>query len=105
MNEVLSVYSPKKKLRQMTSKPVSITFTRPDLKRVQHPHSDLLVVQLRINNYDVKQILVDTESLVEVMYYDLFKQLKLSKADLKPAHAPLFCFNTQSHWPLGTIFI
>ena len=48
-------------------------FTRADLERVEHPHPDPLVVQLRINNYDVKQILVDTRSLVEVMYYDLFK--------------------------------
>ena len=37
------------------------------------------------------------------MYYDLFKQLKLSQADLKTAQAPLIKFNTQSHRPLGTV--
>ena len=45
----------------------SITFTKADLERVQHPHSDPLVIQLRLHNYDVKRILVDTNSLVEVL--------------------------------------
>ena len=61
------------------SKPRSITFTKADLEKVQHPHSDPLVIQLRMNGYDVKMILVDTGSSVEVMYYDLFKQLKVSQ--------------------------
>ena len=36
-----------------------------DLERVQYPHNDPLVIQLRVHNYDVKRILVDTGSLVE----------------------------------------
>ena len=72
MYEVLSVYSPTKKPRTAATKPVSITFTKADLERVQHPYSDLLVIQLRMNNYDVKKILVDMGSSVEVMSYDLF---------------------------------
>lgn len=73
MHEVLSVQSPAKKPRQAVSKPGSIKFTRVNLEKVQHPHSDTLVIQLRLNNYDVKRILVDTKSSIEVMYYDLFK--------------------------------
>ncbi|XP_057463294.1 uncharacterized protein LOC130753317 [Actinidia eriantha] len=80
-----------------------VTFTKADLKRVQHPHSDPLVVQLRIGGYDVKRILVDTGSSVEVMYYNLFKQLKLPQDKLKPVRAPLVGFNAQAHWPLGTM--
>ena len=80
MNKVLSVQSTAKKLRQMISKPESITFTKADLKRVQHPHADPLVIQLRMNGYDVKRILVNIGNSVEVMYYDLFKQLKLSQS-------------------------
>ncbi|GFY97881.1 hypothetical protein Acr_12g0004220 [Actinidia rufa] len=59
--------------------------------------------ELRIGGYDVKRILVDTGSSVEVMYYDLFKQLKLPQDKLKPAQAPLVGFNAQAHWPLGTV--
>ena len=66
MHEVLSV-------KTSTTEPGSITFTKNDLERVQHPYSDPLVIQLKMNNYDVKRILVETGSSVEVMYYDLFK--------------------------------
>ena len=85
MNEVLLVQIAAKKLRKTESELGSITFSIVDLERVQHPQPNALVVQLRINNYDVKMILVDTGNSIEVMYYDLFKQLKLSKVDLKPA--------------------
>ena len=64
MYEVLSVQSPAKKLRQTTIEPGNITFTKANLEKVQHSHSDLLVIQLIINNYDVKWILVDTRSSV-----------------------------------------
>ena len=46
---------------------------------------------------------MDSGSSVEVMYFDLFKQLKLSQDDLKPTRAPLIGFNTQAHWPLRTV--
>ena len=58
-----------------------------------------------MNNYDVRRILVDMDSSVEVMYYDIFKQLKLTQLDLKLARAPLVGFNAQSHWPLGTVIL
>ncbi|GFS46047.1 ovate family protein 13 [Actinidia rufa] len=52
-------------IRQAVSELESITFTRADLERVQHSHYDPLVIQLRMNNYDVKRILVDTGSSVK----------------------------------------
>ncbi|XP_057459235.1 uncharacterized protein LOC130749892 [Actinidia eriantha] len=103
MHEVLSVRSMPKKMKAAEAEKECITFSQEDLERVQHPHSDPLVVQLRISRYDVKRILVDTRSLVEVMYYDLFKQLKLPQDELKPVRAPLVGFNAQAHWPLGTV--
>ena len=71
----------------------SITFSKADRERVQHPHDVPLVIQLKINNYDRKRILVDTRTSVEVIYYDLFEQLKLSKGDLNPVRTPLVSFN------------
>ncbi|GFY88776.1 hypothetical protein Acr_06g0007160 [Actinidia rufa] len=103
MHDVLSVQSLPKKMKAVEAERECITFSRADLERVQHPHSDPLVVQLRIGGYDVKRILVDTGSSVEVMYYDLFKQLKLPQDQLKLARAPLVGFNAQAHWPLGTV--
>ncbi|GFS29531.1 hypothetical protein Acr_00g0007120 [Actinidia rufa] len=103
MHEVLSVQSVPKKMKAAEVEKECITFSRADLERVQHPHSDPLVVQLRIGRYDIKRILIDIGSSVEVMYYDLFKQLKLPLDQLKIARAPLVEFNAQAHWPLGIL--
>ncbi|GFS35059.1 hypothetical protein Acr_00g0037570 [Actinidia rufa] len=70
---------------------------RSEIRMIKQMH------ELRIRGYDVKRILVDTGSSVEVMYYDLFKQLKIPQNQLKPARAPLVGFNAQVHWPLGTV--
>ena len=78
-------------------------FSNAALERVQYPHADPSGHPAQDEQYNVKRILVDTGSSIEVMYYDLFKQLKLSKADLKPARAPLVDFNTQSCWPSVTV--
>jgi len=46
------------------------------------PHDDALVVTLRIGGYDMKRVLVDQGSVVEVMYPDLYKGLNLKPKDL-----------------------
>ena len=44
MNEVLSVQSMAKKPRQTMSKPGSITFSKANLEKVHHPHTDPLII-------------------------------------------------------------
>ncbi|GFY97528.1 hypothetical protein Acr_12g0000690 [Actinidia rufa] len=65
IHEVLSVHSLAKKPRVAAAESGSLTFTKVDLERVQHPHYDPLVIQLRMNNYNVRRVLVDTRSSVE----------------------------------------
>ena len=38
------------------------------------PHDDALVVALRIGGYDVKRVMVDQGSCVEIMYPDLHRE-------------------------------
>ena len=90
MYEVLLVHSLTKKLRVAAVDSGSLTCTKTDLEKVQHPILTPLVIQLKMNNYDVKRVLVYTRSSVEVIYYDLFKQLKLTKSDLRSARAPWY---------------
>ncbi|XP_057478211.1 uncharacterized protein LOC130765726 [Actinidia eriantha] len=71
MHEVLSVRSTPKRLKESEAEKDCITFSRADLERVKHPHSDPLVVQLRIGGYDVKRILVDTELTTEFIVVDI----------------------------------
>ncbi|GFS39644.1 hypothetical protein Acr_00g0064080 [Actinidia rufa] len=65
MHEVFSVQLTMKKPTQGLFELGSIIFTNADLKRVQHPHSDPLVIQLWVHNYEIKRILVDTSNSFE----------------------------------------
>ena len=53
------------------------------------PHDDALVITLRIGGYDVKRVMMDQGSAVEIMYPDLYKGLNLRAEDLTPYSSPL----------------
>ena len=67
------------------------------------PHGDALVVTLRIGGYDVKMVIVDQGSCVEVMYPDLYKGLNLKPEDLTAYDSPLAGFNGKLVAPKGQI--
>ncbi|XP_028080734.1 uncharacterized protein LOC114282281 [Camellia sinensis] len=101
--EVLSVQPAVK--RGKTEEKNVLSFSSRDLEHIQTPHNDALVVTLRIRDFDVKHILIDQGSSVEIMYYDAFKQLKLRDTDLAPATSPLVGFDSQPKWPMGKIIL
>ncbi|XP_028069561.1 uncharacterized protein LOC114272083 [Camellia sinensis] len=75
IREVLFVQPAVKKGK--TEKKDIFTFSSKDLERIQMPHNNALVVTLRVKDFDIKRILIDQGSSVEIMYYDAFKQMKL----------------------------
>ena len=50
------------------------------------------MVTLRIGGYDVKRVMVDQGSAVEIMYPDLYKELSLKPEDLTTYSSPLISF-------------
>ena len=80
-----------------------IGFTEDDKQGTIQPHEDALVVTLRIGGYDVKRVLVDQGSAVEVMYSDLYKGLNLKQEDLSPYDSPLVSFEGKIVIPKGMI--
>ena len=69
-----------------------IRFSDEDKLGTLQPHDDALVVTLRIESYDVKRVLVDQGSTVEVIYPDLYKGLNLKPEDLSAYDSPLVSF-------------
>ena len=57
-------------------------FSNEDKIRTIQPHDDALVVTLKIGGYDVKRVLVDQGSAVEIMYPNLYKGLNLKPKNL-----------------------
>ena len=67
------------------------------------PHDDALVITLRIGGYDVKRVMVDQGSAVEIMYLDLYKELNLKAEDLMPYSSPLVSFEGKIIIPKGQV--
>ena len=49
-----------------------LSFSRNDKKGAFQPHDDALVVMLRVVGFDVRRVMINQESGVEVMYLDLY---------------------------------
>ena len=76
-------------------------FSDEDKIETIQPHDNALVVTLKIGGYDVKRVLVDQGSDVEVMYPDLYKGLNLKPEDLTTYDSPLVSFKGKTVTPKG----
>ena len=74
-------------------------FSDEDKRGTIQPHDDALVVTLRIGGFDVRRVLVDPGSTVEVMYPDLYKGLNLRPEDLTAYDSPLISFEGKTVVP------
>ena len=82
-----------------------ISFSDSDLKDVQLPYNDPLVVTLRIGNYDVERILIDQGSFAKVMYQDLYTKLGIGEAEVFSFMSPIFGFSREPVVPLGKVIL
>nr|XP_023885355.1 uncharacterized protein LOC111997487 [Quercus suber] len=89
--------------RTKSGAPLVIGFSDEDMIGTTQPHDDALVITLRIGGYDVKRVMVDQGSAVEVMYPDLYKGLGLKPQDLTPYDSPLLSFEGRPVVPKGRI--
>lgn len=55
---------------------VAITFDDSDLEGVKFPHDDPLIISLVIGNSEVKRVLVDNGTSVNIMLYDLCSKME-----------------------------
>ena len=50
-----------------------IGFLEEDVQRLHHPHDNAFVVSIRIGDYNIRQVLVDNGSSVDILYYPTFQ--------------------------------
>ncbi|XP_023926424.1 uncharacterized protein LOC112037829 [Quercus suber] len=82
-------HSPKR--AKSNIKPV-LGFSDEDKVGTIQPHDDTLVITLKIGGYDVKRVMADQGSAVEIMYSNLYKGLNLKPDDLAPNNSHLVSF-------------
>ncbi|XP_065012911.1 uncharacterized protein LOC135641477 [Musa acuminata AAA Group] len=69
----------------------------------QSEHDDALVISAKIANAQVRRIMVDTGSSADVLYFDAFQRLALSRENMKPMCSALTGFIGDSISLLGVI--
>ncbi|KAL0444441.1 UNVERIFIED_CONTAM: hypothetical protein Slati_2166800 [Sesamum latifolium] len=66
-----------------------ITFTEEDEKGVMFPHEDAVVISAIISNMEVRRILIDSGSSVDVMFLEAYQKMGFGKKfDLPARHQP-----------------
>ncbi|XP_058080630.1 uncharacterized protein LOC131228781 [Magnolia sinica] len=83
------VERPRKELRVS---PYSLTFTEHDMRGIQHPYDDALVVAMTIATHKVYRILVDTGSSADILYSEAFDKMRIDMSRLRPVKTPLHGF-------------
>ena len=79
----------------------TLGFSDEDKDETIQPYNDALVVTLRIGGYDMRRVLMDQGSAVEIMYPDLYKGLNLKSGDLTVYESPLVSFKGKTIIPKG----
>ena len=69
-----------------------IFFYNNYLEGFNQEHDDLMVISTTIHNYAIKRILVDQESLMNILYNATATCMNITKSDLKPYNGNLIRF-------------
>ena len=50
-----------------------IGFIKEDARHLHHPHNNVLVINIRVGNYNTHRVLVDNGSSINILYYPAFQ--------------------------------
>jgi hypothetical protein len=67
------------------------------------PHDDVLVVTMTMANHAVHRILVDNGSLVDILYWLVFEQMKIDRERIRSIQSPFVGFTEEKVQMAGMI--
>ncbi|XP_026454844.1 uncharacterized protein LOC113356050 [Papaver somniferum] len=82
-----------------------ITFEAYYVEEDMEDHNDPLILTLPIAGCNIKNILINGGSSVNVLFYDTFKRMKLNDEHLISSYHAIYGFNGAPTKPLGDIFL
>lgn len=101
--EVMSIATPKKdKERRLM---YELSFNRQDLNVIDILYNDVLALMVNINNFDAKRVLIDPGSCSEIMYLNMYSQLKprLLRKAVRSVDMPVYSFSEEAIKPVAII--
>jgi len=86
-----------------------ITFTDDDFHGLEHQQDDPMVITIEIENYVVKEVLVNHGSSVDILYSATYQKLQLPDATMVLYDEPIYGFSgeqvsTHGYFDLHTLF-
>ncbi|XP_074374538.1 uncharacterized protein LOC141714943 [Apium graveolens] len=87
-------------MRLMTS-----VFRENDAKWVHYPHTDAMVIKMKIGTVNIHRAMVDTGSSANILTYDAYKKLGLLDRELTSKGGHLYGFTGNSIGVKGTIWL
>ncbi|XP_026429276.1 uncharacterized protein LOC113325292 [Papaver somniferum] len=82
-----------------------ITFEEDDVEEDMEDHNDPLILTLPIAGCNIKKILIDGGSSVNILFYDTFKRMELNDEQLISSYHTIYGFNEAPTKPLGDIVL
>lgn len=73
------------------------------MKSPKTPHNDVIVISVVITNFEEQTIIIDSKSTKNILFFDVFKIMKLPKKRLIPACCSLYGFNREAVIPIRVI--
>jgi hypothetical protein len=82
---------------------IILSFSEEDAEGVAMPHDDALVIMVTIANHAIHRILVDNGSSADILYWFVFKQMRIDHNRIKPFSSPLIGFIGEQVQPMRII--
>ncbi|XP_038701868.1 uncharacterized protein LOC119998599 [Tripterygium wilfordii] len=80
-----------------------ISFTDDEMTKLLNPHDDALVITLQIANCEVKRIMIDDGSSVNLLFMSTLQAMRLSEADIIRGPIPLIGFSGEQQFTISSI--
>ncbi|XP_062085409.1 uncharacterized protein LOC133791501 [Humulus lupulus] len=100
-DKVMALAELSTKMPRMTDQ--VITFSEDDAQRVHFPLHESLVIESQISNKMVARILVDNESLVNILFKLAFEKIGMTTTNLSLCASTLYGFLGEALIPMGQI--
>ncbi|XP_026437179.1 uncharacterized protein LOC113335291 [Papaver somniferum] len=82
-----------------------MVFDAEDVEEDMEDHNDPLVLTLPVAGCNIKKILIDGGSSVNVRFYDTFKRMEFNDEQLLSSYYTIYGFNGAATKPLGDIVL
>ena len=80
-----------------------VVFSERDGCSIRQAHDDPLVIMLKVEEFNIYQVLIDNESSANIIYLNAFQQMKMDKKRIRPFTSPLVSFTRDRIIPSGII--